>query len=150
MKITTSDGKSLSGFEKLQDVVKKIQNTAAMQSVANAEDDGKVSYGGHSIKVDNCNSLTKKIPNVLKDMRLYNFKGEIYSGNGDVFLMNFAKRLNFLLAWLVSIAEKNSLTVGVTGEQMKDAIRWLPAIMKRVNVYSASDRNCVDKMIKKL
>jgi hypothetical protein len=152
MKITTSDGKTLNNFENLQNVARKIQNTAVMQGVAKLEDDGKVSYDGHSVAVTDSGGLTAQIPALLGTMRLCNWTGKIHSGSGT-FDKKFAECLNFLLAWLCSIGPqlgKEEVLVNIKARVLEDALEWLVPTMKDLDIYSKKSGNCVKQLIKQL
>jgi hypothetical protein len=148
--IITSDGKALSGFEKIQEIAEKAQNTEVIKKVAEKRDDNRGAYDGQSVRTNKCAKLTVRIPNLLKQMNLRNWNGEIYSTSG-VFRENFAKDLNFLLAWLGSIPQQTTndpVQVGVTALQMKSVLKWLMLATKYIG--SDGDSARIDNMILKL
>jgi hypothetical protein len=154
MQIGTSDVLPVvvNSFEGVQEVVRRMQRTAVMQSIASKESSNQVTYGGHSIQTDDTNALRDQIPNVLDDMSLYSFRGKIYSGDQNVFEDNFAQCLNLLLIWLASmqLVLGAVFQVGVTALVMKSALEWVKLTMERVGVRSDDDIVRVEEAIKQL
>jgi hypothetical protein len=133
MKVTTSDGKTIDDFQNLQDVVREVQQTQAIQSVPKSGARGSVTYKNNSIKVGSTAQLGAEIPNLLKDMKLCHWQGEIFSGGTKIFLEDFARSLIFLFTWICSIKQRKT-PVNVTTSQMKDALEWLVLAVKCVRV----------------
>jgi hypothetical protein len=167
MSIRTSDGVVVDNFEKLQAIVKKIQDTQVMKKVSGREKEGEASYNGHRIRVDNYTALTTHIPNLLNDMALCHWKGEVYSGGKDIFLKCFAKHLHFLLAWFGSIETAGTVSssasssnavafdpgsgvalVDVTASVMEKAISRMQSIMEDVGVCTKEELMYVKCMVK--
>jgi hypothetical protein len=154
MQVQTSDNVVLDNFENLQAIVKKIQKTPILQSVASKEQDSRVTYNGHSIQINNANAysvLRDQISDVLDDMNLCSCQGKIYSGDQNVFQDNFAQCLNFLLTWLGSmrLIANTAFQAGVTAMIMKNALEWLESVMEHVGIRSDADLVCVDDMIRR-
>jgi hypothetical protein len=70
----------IDGFEGVQEVGRHMQTTAVVQSIPSKENSNQVTYGAHSIQINNTNALRNQIPGVLDDMSLYGFRGDVYSG----------------------------------------------------------------------
>ncbi|MDR1891289.1 MAG: hypothetical protein LBQ23_03930 [Puniceicoccales bacterium] len=154
MKITTSDSKEFDNFEKVQDVVKKIQGTKIMKKVAGGEGNNQVTYGIHKIQADDRATLETHIQNVLNDISGCFLKNEIYS-KGNSVPHQFTECLNFLLTWLRSIHAQaeghTTVQVDVATSQMREVVEWAELMMKKHrSKYSEDDFVCVEGMIKKL
>jgi hypothetical protein len=145
MRVTTSDGKALDNFERIQAVVKQVQDTKIMQDVAKREGNGQVRYNGRSIGVGAYKDLKEQIPGLLRDMKQCSMQGKIYSGSSAVFEEKFATFLNFLLAWLGCMNSK----AGVDGLVIKDAFKWLDLVVTRMR-YQSDDVNYIKNMINQL
>jgi hypothetical protein len=124
MQVTTSDGRTFDNFEKVKEVVKKIQETEVMKKSTVRKDGGFVVYNGSSIATNDHSSLVAQIPSVLRDMRLCSWDGKVYSASG--FEEKFAECFTFLLAWLEGIQS----LAGVNASVMRSALNWLASITR--------------------
>jgi hypothetical protein len=146
MRVRTSDGIILNGFEQVKEIVKKVQNTKIMQNVAREAGDRQVRYNGHSIQVNAYGELKEQIQNLLRDMSQRSMQRKVYSGNSStVFQESFAKRLKFLLAWLGCMRYSS----GVSSLMMKDALKWLKSVVTRMRCPNA-DLICIKNMVNQL
>jgi hypothetical protein len=153
MRVTTSDGKGVGDFERLQRVVEKTRTISAIKRVAKTEKDGEITYNGHSIRTGDQPTLVAQIPNVLDDMRLYSWNGEIYEEGKAIFQSKFAKCLNLLLTWLGNIHADGDAAaqVGITAFEMQSVIEWIRVITKECeSKYSEDDVVCIENMISQL
>jgi hypothetical protein len=148
MNVTVSE-KMFNSFENLQKVVKKLKEIPAIQKIVSEEQDGRATYDGHSVGISNCKNFAEHIPNVVDDMKLCSFRGEIYSADEAMFQHKFAQDLNFLLAWLGSIQliVNAVVNVGVTTLVMGSALERLIPVIKHVDTCSSKDLDCVEDMI---
>jgi hypothetical protein len=131
MQVTTSDGKILSDFEKIQEVAKKFQDSEIMKKSVTKQDNSFVIYRGNRISVSDHAALSAQVPNVLNDMRVQSRDGKVYSVCPG-FEEGFADCLNLLLAWLGSIKS----VAGVNASLMRNAFSWLVSTA-RVSMINA-------------
>jgi hypothetical protein len=153
MKVVTSDNKTLDVLEGLQAVAKKTREIPAIKRIAEEEKGGKITYNGRSIGINDGTALAGQIPSVLNDMRLHSWNGEVYASGGNVFQGEFAKCLNFLLAWLNSIPVEGDATrmVGITAFEAQSVLEWIKVATKECELqYSERDVACVESMVNQL
>ncbi|MDR2779195.1 MAG: hypothetical protein LBB16_02815 [Puniceicoccales bacterium] len=153
MKIRTSDGKVLDNFERLNSVIDKTREFLAIKQAAKSERDGEITYDGHQIRVNDSVNLAARISNVLNNMSLCSWNGEIYANGEAVFQSEFAKCLNFLLTWLrdmrnIPDGDDAVKVVGVTAFEMQSIFEWIKAIIEECeSQYSESDVASVESTI---
>jgi hypothetical protein len=75
MKITTSDGISISRFEKIPNIAKKLMGSEQLSKIQ--PEDSAIRYGKYTVKINNEKELTDSIPTLLTHMSLYNWTGKI-------------------------------------------------------------------------
>jgi hypothetical protein len=145
MKIITSDNVTLDDFERVQEVVKKIQNTEAMKKAIVGESGSWITYNGHDIQVSNEFELAAQIPDALDEMRTHSWAGKVYSGNTVIFERDFAQCLNLVLTWLVSIQSR----ADVTASKMRAVLEWLTSAVEAMDMSSDAGWKSVKSVIKK-
>jgi hypothetical protein len=151
--IITSDGKALGDVLVVRESVRAIQKTKVMRGFNTLE--GYVTYDGHRVDAKSPVSLKSSVPALLQDLRLYHWEGKVYSGDGKIFVKEFAECLTcFLKGFLILLRQSNTRQkikrITITASEVEDGLRWLAPVMKSVGCCIRSKEILIENVIKKL
>jgi hypothetical protein len=141
MKITTSDGITITGFPKLRSIVQELRKTSIIQNITRFSKAVPVVY--------NSALATDCLPKLLNEMMMCRLEGNIYSGDSSVFTEKFGKSLVCFLDcfdfWL-----RHPKSVRITALIVQKSLRWIGSVMKVVGGNLRSKEIYIQNLVRKL
>jgi hypothetical protein len=161
----TPDRRQIDGFEKVKEVSGAVLASSPMTKVIRAKRPSSISYGGHTIKVNESHGLEEHVSEVLEDMQKCAWGGKIYSADGSELLENFARLLQYLLVWIGSIkvpqkkskkngadTEQTATKVGVSSFVMQKTLEWILSVARQIRslIINPAHYNYISDAIRQL
>jgi hypothetical protein len=153
MQIRTSDRIILDDILGVRESICAIQKTKALKAFSTLKE--YVTYDGHKVKAKSPASLKNSIPALLQDLELYDLEGKIYSGNGSIFVKEFAECLTCFLKGFSILLCENKIKqrikrITITALELADGLRWLTPVMKATRCCRRSREIQIGNIIRKL